>query len=319
MSIALLYMRIPKSFTKRFLWLQTAFPIVVFLSSLGAASLGKSIAEINDQSRITVGPGNFQFIDNTGRADRTIRVWFYCPQTLRANSPIVFVMHGVERDAERYCRDWTPYAQQQNFLLICPGFNAEDFPTKAYQCGNMFDELDKPLPESKWTFTTIENLFDYVRKSTANSSVSYYIYGHSAGGQFVHRFVLFMPNARYKRAIAANPGWYTMPTYSAHRFPYGLRGSNLSESSLKRSFGRDFQLLLGTDDIDSQEPELRKTRAAEEQGATRFARGQTFFKAAQGKATDLEAQFNWQLQTVPGARHSDAQMAQAAVAAFFAK
>jgi methyltransferase (TIGR00027 family) len=36
-----------------------------------------------------------------------------------------------------------------------------------------------------------------------NKNPSYFIYGHSEGGQFVHRLVLFLPDARFARAVAA--------------------------------------------------------------------------------------------------------------------
>jgi pimeloyl-ACP methyl ester carboxylesterase len=305
-----------KRFTKKSAWLHT---VIFSLLCSGTIAVGQTFAQAGSHPQITNGSSSFQFTDEKGNTDKTIRVCFFRPQTLTTNSPIVFVMHGVNRDAQRYCNDWAPYARKYNFLLVCPEFDAANFPSQAYQRGNMFDQSKRAIPEAKWTFTTIENLFDYVKTLTANSSKSYYIYGHSAGGQFVHRFALFMPNARYERAVAANPGWYTMPNYSGHKFPYGLRDSNLSERNLKTSFGRNFFLLLGEDDVNSQDPELKQTRDAEEQGATRFARGQNYFREAQSEATALGVQLRWQLQVVPSAHHSDAQMAQAAAAAFFAK
>src|SRR5271155_4121645 len=51
------------------------------------------------------------------------------------------------------------------------------------------------------------------------TSKTYYLYGHSAGGQFAHRLVLFMPNARYQRVVAANPGYYTMPQFNCVYWP----------------------------------------------------------------------------------------------------
>ncbi len=302
---------------KKSAWPKKALAVFLVLLYIGSIDLDRSFAKADSHPEITLGLGNFTFTDERGNADKPMRVWFYRPQSLKINSPIVFVMHGVNRDAQRYCREWVPYADQYNFLLVCPEFDAANFSSQAYQRGNMFDQSKNQIPEAKWTFTTIENLFDYVKTLIPNSSKGYYIYGHSAGGQFVHRFVLFMPNARYERAIAANPGYYTMPVYSGHKFPYGLRDSNLGEKSLRKSFGRDFFLLLGQDDLDAQDPELRQTADAEEQGATRFARGQNFFRAAQLEATDLGVPFKWQLRTVPFAHHSDAQMAKAAAANFF--
>jgi hypothetical protein len=294
--------------------------VVLLLICTTIISSRSSFAQSDAGSvQTTNGLSNFQFVDEKGNADKPIRVWFYKPQSYTAHSPVVFVMHGVARDAQRYCRDWIQYAQEHNFLLVCPEFDEQQYSADAYQRGNMFDDAKNPVPETKWTFTAIEHLFDYMKALTRNTSTSYYIYGHSAGAQFVHRFVLFMPYARYQRAIAANPGWYTMPIYTAHKFPYGLRESNLSEKSLKQSFGRDFRLLLGGDDLNADDPQLRKTVRAEDQGATRFARGQNYFKAAQSEASALGAQFNWQLNTVPGAHHSDAEMARAAASTFFMK
>jgi hypothetical protein len=88
---------------------------------------------------------------------------------------------------------------------------------------------------------------------------------------------------------------------------------------LRYSFTRDFVLLLGNQDIDPEDPDLRKTEYAEEQGATRFERGQNYFRAAQVEAARLGGRLEWRLKTVEGAHHSDAQMIQAAVGIFFAK
>ncbi len=267
----------------------------------------KAEAQVNHGSRLSEGIGSFKFVD-TGGEGKILRVWYYLPHLLTPNSPIVFVMHGVHRDADRYCRDWMPYAEQRKFLLICPEFDENQFSTHAYQRGNVVDDSGNPLPQSSWTFPILERLFDHVRALAGNSSRSYYIYGHSAGAQFVHRFVLFMPTARFRRAIAANSGWYTMPTFSGHAFPYSLKSTNLSESSLRESLSRDFVLLLGENDIDPDDPNLRKTEAAEEQGTTRFQRGENYFRTARQEAARLGVSLRWRLRTVPGAKHSDAEM-----------
>ncbi|MDZ7757086.1 hypothetical protein [Rhodohalobacter sp.] len=42
--------------------------------------------------------------------------------------------------------------------------------------------------------------------------------------QFIHRMVMFKPDARFDLAIAANPGWYTIPD-SKQNYPYGILGA----------------------------------------------------------------------------------------------
>jgi poly(3-hydroxybutyrate) depolymerase len=262
------------------------------------------------------GSGDFIFAGEQGNTSKPIRVWYYRPSNVSPETPIVFVMHGVNRNGREYRDSWVDLARTRNFLLICPEFSERDYPTRAYQQGNVIDESGHPLPKEKWTYCTIEQLFDFVKGVTYSSSAIYYIYGHSAGAQFVHRLVLLLPKARYARAIAANPGWYTMPNFS-DRFPYGLSRTTATKTDLTASLGRDFLLLLGEEDTKTNSENLRQTPKAEAQGKTRLERGHNYYRAAQKAAAELGASFGWKLQTVPGAGHSNRQMEAAAVAALF--
>jgi pimeloyl-ACP methyl ester carboxylesterase len=147
-------------------------------------------------------------------------------------------------------------------------------------------------------------------------SIHHILYGHSAGGQFVHRLVLFMPEARYQRAIAANPGFYTFPTPDV-AYPYGMEGTPLQTGISNTVFERNFVLMLGTKDTNRHNSVLRKTPQADRQGVNRFERGRNYFKAAQEVAQRGKAKFNWQLVEVPGVGHSDVGMAQPAATILF--
>ena len=140
----------------------------------------------------------------------------------------------------------------------------------------------------------------------------YAIYGHSAGAQFVHRFLFHVPNARVTRAVAANAGWYTMPDL-ATGYPYGLKDSAVTREMLEQAMQRPLTILLGEDDTDPEHPSLRRTPEALAQGLHRFARGQAFFAAGQAASLDLGVPFAWQLATVPGADHDNRLMAPAAI------
>jgi hypothetical protein len=270
-----------------------------------------------DKSQIPKSLGKFTFTPNPQKKHQTIEVWTCQPQNLQPNSPIAIVMTGIKRNARDYRNTWAPYSQQNNFLLLVPEFPADLYPSDVYNEGNIRDRQRNPIPQSEWTFTILEQLFDYVRTISGNQSEKYYLYGHSAGGQFVHRFVLFMPEARYQRAIAANPGFYTFPTPDV-AYPYGLEGTPLQTGIPSTVFERDFVLMLGGKDTNRNDLVLRKTPQADRQGLTRFERGMNYFSAVLEVAKREEVKFNWKLVKVPGVGHSDSGMARSAAEILFA-
>ena len=77
-------------------------------------------------------------------------------------------------------------------------------------------------------------------------------------------------------------------------------------------FVRDLVVVLGDGDVDRNDEDLRKTPEAELQGRHRFDRGHTFYRVAKARAAALGVPFNWRLQEVAGAVHSNAEMTPAA-------
>jgi hypothetical protein len=224
-------------------------------------------------------------------------------------------MHGASRDLPRYFEDWSAQAEEENFIAVVPEFNLEDFAgSSRYNLGHVFDpDTGKSRDESLWTFSAIEPLFDYIVGWTGTHQANYTLYGHSAGSQFAHRFLYFKPDARVERAILANAGWYTMPDFGID-FPYGLQDSGVDANVLPGYFARDVIVLLGDADTKLNEDNLRRTPEAMLQGKHRLQRGHTFYRVAEAKAADIGADFNWRLQIVPAAEHSNAQMTPAAAA-----
>lgn len=254
------------------------------------------------------GCGSFNFADS----GKNVTVWYYNPG-ITLNTPVVFVMHGVERNGQAYRNSWVEYAQKGRFLLLVPEFSQDIFPDiEQYNLGNMFSKSGAPIDRSEWTFTAIEKIFDRV-KSFNQLGVDYYsIYGHSAGAQFVQRFVLFNPEARVKVAIAANAGWYTMPYFDVE-FPYGLANSGSNPSLLRKAFSKKLVILLGSEDTNPNHKYLNKTSGAMAQGSNRLERGKKFFNIAQKEAATQQMPFNWELKTVWGVGHNNSKMAREAV------
>lgn len=261
------------------------------------------------------GAGRFEF----RREGKIVPVWYFLPENAGPRTPIVFVMHGVNRDADRYRNDWMPHAEAKKFIVIAPEFSNAEFPgNENYSLGGMKLNQKSAQPSKASSYSFLEPIFEEVKRSTGNRGESYRLYGHSAGAQFVHRYLYFLPKARVTTAVAANAGWWTMPD-PAVDFPYGLHGSGISVTGLKAMLQRKLTILLGTADTDPNDENLQRTPEAMPQGVHRFARGHTFFAAGQKRAAALGIPLGWQLSTATGIGHSDSGMSEFAVVSLFEK
>ena len=239
----------------------------------------------------------------------------YVPVVRDKDTPVVIVMHGASRDAPRYYADWKAQAAAHGFIVVVPFLSKRDFPGSAsYNLGNVFGPATgQQRDEALWTFALIEPLFDEVIKRTGSTQRDYVLYGHSAGSQFVHRFMYYMPQARVSKFIAANAGWYTMPDFGVE-YPYGLKNSGIDAEALPDIFSKPLFLLLGKKDTDPNDDSLRQTPEAQRQGPHRLARGLAMYNMAKERAEKLGAEFNWQVLGVIDADHSNAKMTPAAAA-----
>jgi poly(3-hydroxybutyrate) depolymerase len=266
---------------------------------------------------IAPGEGRFMFVDAKGQPDRPITVHTYRPAACDASCPMVIVMAGVKRDAETCLRYWEPIAERYRLVVVAPGFSKRAWPRAAAY--NLGDIAAHPGEPSKWSYSAIEHLFDEV----GGGRSGYVLFGHSAGGQFVHRMALFLPGARATMMVAANPGWYTMPEWRADHaagaYPYSLVGSPAGKAQLEQALARPFTLMLGTRDVDPNDKDLKHTAGADGQGPNRFARGHAFFAAAQRAGRETDVPFAWHLVEVPGVAHQGAAMSRAAAELLFGK
>jgi hypothetical protein len=268
------------------------------------------LAAISDEA--VAGNSTFEFSAWAGPA---LNVRLFVPESAAADTPIVIVMHGWSREAQRYFDNWGALGKEHGFIVVVPHFPVEDFPSaNDYNQGYVFDaETGDQRPQPEWTFSAIEPLFDDVVARAGGRQTEYTLFGHSAGSQFVHRFLYYMPEARVNRYIAANAGWYTMPDFDTD-YPYGLRNAEVDKDQLVAAFAKDVVLMLGREDVSHLDPDLRNTPEAKQQGKNRFARGMTMFAVAKAKADKLGVELNWRLIVVDDAGHHNSQMAPAAAA-----
>lgn len=276
------------------------------LGMLAAALLALEAAAVD--ASLANGSGSFAYAFTSAEASRTIRVWYHRPADAGPDAPVVFVLHGDGRNASGYRDAWVPHAQARRFIVVAPEFSRVEFPgSRAYNLGNTRTRDGAMTPQAQWTYTAIESLFDALRAANGLTRPRYDLYGHSAGGQFVHRLVMFNPDARFRVAVAANAGWYLMPD-EAVAYPYGLLGSGIGSRTLARAFTRPLIVLLGDADTDPHDRQLHRSAGALAQGAHRYARGQAFFEQSQRAAASMGVAFAWQLEIAPGVAHSNTRM-----------
>lgn len=246
-------------------------------------------------------------------AGPSLQVFLSRPEGLGADRPVVFVMHGVKRNADDYRDQWHELALAHDFLLVVPEFSQADFPgARGYNLGYREDEQGEPRPRELWSYAAIEPIFDDVRRRFGMNTPRYALYGHSAGSQFVHRFIYYVPEARVSQIVPANAGWYLMPE-PAVAYPYGLQGADVTAEMLSAALGKPVTILLGALDNDPAHRHLRRAPEALAQGPHRLARGQRFFELNRAEAERTGVTFRWRLVTVPGVGHDNRRMAPAAI------
>ncbi len=262
------------------------------------------------------GKWSFTFTDAKGRADRPMRVYTYRPRKCDSTCPMVFVLHGVKRNASEYRDYWVALADHYNILIIAPEFSQRNWPrAEGYNLGDTGDTKDR----EKWAFAAVEHLFEEMR----DGQQSYVLWGHSAGGQFAQRFAMLMPGNRASVIVAANAGWYTLPEWRKDKtenpFPYTLVGAPVGETELRLALSRRLVVMVGERDDDPDDDNLNKSAGAMKQGETRVDRAETFIKSATTSAQALGIPLAWELIEVPETVHDGEHMATAAADLLYEK
>ena len=165
---------------------------------------------------------------------------------------------------------------------------------------------------NQWIFKDFDRIFRLVVNELKTSLREYDIFGHSAGGQILHRFAIFQPSSSANRIIAANSGSYTLPDGNID-LPFGIKNTKLTEEELRASFQKNLTILVGELDNENESGGLLlRSPTVDKQGLHRLARGKYFFNQSNRIAKDLNYKFNWKLKIVPNVGHNQQEMAMAA-------
>ena len=240
---------------------------------------------------------------------RTVTVYTYRPQHAGPDAPILLVMHGVKRNGEEYRDQWIETAERHGVTVAVPEFSVAQYAhPHEYNYGGMVAADGSPRPRSEWVYPVLDEVFLEVKRRAGSARERYILYGHSAGGQLVHRLATFAWSPLIECAVSANAGSYTMPC-EEDAMPFGVKGAGLGSDDMKQLFTRPLLVFLGDRDNDAGHPHLPREPEAMRQGPHRFARGHRYLEVAAREAKRLGVPLAWRLAVARGVAHDNHGMA----------
>jgi hypothetical protein len=266
-----------------------------------------------DLACLVAEPGANAFVyHDAAFPDRPLTLYSARPIQYDANTPILFVHHGVGRNGADYRDYWLPMIDEIGVLAIAVEFSEAAFPDYLwYHFGNMHAEDGTPNPREQWTYGVVERLFTALRNQGVTKRRTYGLFGHSAGGQFVHRMLSFGYRDSVAVAVSANAGTYAMPNVEI-AWPFGLGDTGHDAETLRRLLEYPITVMTGTLDISTTGRFFPKGPRSMRQGATRHERAHNYVRAGHAAAEALGTRCAWSVINVLNVGHDGRRMSVAA-------
>jgi len=244
--------------------------------------------------------------------DRPLVLHAARPRQYDAATPVLFAHHGVRRNGRDYRDYWLDLVDEARVLAIAIEFPEASFPEYLwYHFGNLHTKDGTPNPREAWTFGIDVRLFEQLHAQGVTSRQSYGLFGHSAGGQYVHRMLSFGFRDEVAVAVSANAGTYAMPDL-ATPWPFGLGETDVDTEGLRALLAFPITAMAGTEDVLTTGRFFPKGPRSMRQGATRYERAQNYVQSGHAAAAALQTSCAWKVIDVPGVGHDGKGMSAAA-------
>ena len=298
-----------------------------------AGNISKPTSSKIKESKVDTTPGIHE-----GLKIGETEVIYYIPQYFDPNTAeYLFGIHGAgawhRPGAMNRIHQFRNIAEIENLVVIAPAFDCilnwplgkEGFKEKGIVKDTYladFINLVNKRNEHRTDLKLIET-FEFFNKHLMKRE-KFHLYGHSGGGQFVSRFIIFYPELLDKVGISS-PGSFVFPRRDIN-YPYGLKLDSLEKSFGPQIKANDLKLtdseldqklnkvldlklfiITGEDDtwIDNR-PERSW------QGKHRFERAQNFYKIMKEEDQKLKTKgirskdkpFQFRLHTMHGVGHN---------------
>ena len=162
---------------------------------------------------------------------------------------------------------------------------------------------------------SISLFFNYFKSRFALNANTYKMFGHSAGAQFTHRYMLLSNDQRVSDTVIANAGWYTF--LNGEQYPYGIKDTpiEISSSHIRWFMSNKTSLLIGS--IDTNLNNVNSSAGAQKQGITRVDRADNYFKSLIDISDKKEIPFRWSYKVINDVGHDYQKMTPIAASILF--
>lgn len=235
---------------------------------------------------------------------------------------LLIVAHGSLGDgetamevAERYAARWADWADEHGVLVLVPAFDRDRY-QRAY--GGYRGLFGRDVGADAFVLGLVDAHADRIEDFDGRIM----LYGHSAGGQFVCRFLMRHPD-RIRAAVLSAPGRYTYPDPTVP-WPYGTGklertldwGTKRTrivvqpdQAACLRAAGVPVRVIVGAEDT-----ELQPWRPGHGL-RTRVGLARHWVDSMQRLAAEADAECGAMLEIVEGIGHSSRRLTQPSQAA----
>lgn len=229
-------------------------------------------------------------------ADRQQIYYVYVPRLVMPGAPLVVAVHGISRNAREHAHELASFAEEYGAVLVAPLFDEERFPD--------YQRLGRPSRGQR-ADRTLDAIVAEVGRTTGADVRKLYLFGFSGGGQFVHRYAMAYPE-RVASYVVGAAGWYTFPDETLS-YPRGTDTGRCFRDVCfepQRYLQVPALVLVGERDVHEGVAMRHGSRVNEQQGDSRFERGERWIEAMSAAAREHGFDTRFEFASLPRSGHS---------------
>ncbi|MCP4219457.1 MAG: hypothetical protein GY765_32785 [bacterium] len=225
-------------------------------------------------------PGNFEYM-------------YYKPNTFQPGNGILVAVHSSGFNPVSYFHFFKDMAETHGVVLLAPYYNQSEWS----RYGRIFTDEYRGD-------TRLQDMIDTVAAASGADKSKLHMYGQSAGGQFVHRFLLAHPG-NIERIVISSPGWWSFPRQD-WAYPYGIGPHGVLPPDITFDLHRvnevHKKVILGELDIEIDDT-VNQYHTANLQGLNRLQRSAHWVNRMNLYSFENSLPLNLRYEIIPGAEH----------------